>query len=46
MLAQYLAGRVRDALKATGAPHLTSIEIEVEENFGQSATYREELAWD
>jgi len=46
MLAQYLAGRVRDALKATGAAHLTSIQIEVEENFGQSAAYREELVWD
>jgi 6-pyruvoyltetrahydropterin/6-carboxytetrahydropterin synthase len=46
MLAQYLAGRVRTELAAvTGgsAVHLTAIEIEVEENFGQSASYRETL---
>jgi 6-pyruvoyltetrahydropterin/6-carboxytetrahydropterin synthase len=46
MLAQYLAGRVRTELAAVnggGAVHLTAIEIEVEENFGQSASYRETL---
>ena len=46
MLAQYLAGRVRTELAAaggSGALHLTAIEIEVEENFGQSASYRETL---
>ncbi len=46
MLAQYLAGRVRTELAAVnggGAVHLTAIEIEVEENFGQSASYREPL---
>lgn len=41
LLAEYLAGRVRAELKA--APHVTAIELEVEENFGQSAIYRE--AW-
>jgi 6-pyruvoyltetrahydropterin/6-carboxytetrahydropterin synthase len=42
MLAQYLAGRVQDALNALGGVRtLTAIELEVEENFGQSATYRE-----
>jgi 6-pyruvoyltetrahydropterin/6-carboxytetrahydropterin synthase len=40
MLAQYLAGRVRTEL---GAMHLKAIEVEVEENFGQSASYRETL---
>jgi len=40
MLSQYLAGRVRSELAAV---HLTAIEIEVEENFGQSASYRETL---
>jgi 6-pyruvoyltetrahydropterin/6-carboxytetrahydropterin synthase len=40
MLAQYLAGRVRAEL---GALHLTALEVEVEENFGQSASYRETL---
>lgn len=46
MLAQYLAGRVRTELAAAGggnAVSLTAIEIEVEENFGQSASYRETL---
>jgi 6-pyruvoyltetrahydropterin/6-carboxytetrahydropterin synthase len=40
MLAQYLAGRVRAEL---GVAHLKSVEVEVEENFGQSASYREVL---
>ncbi|HEY3280145.1 MAG TPA: 6-carboxytetrahydropterin synthase [Gemmatimonadales bacterium] len=43
MLAQYLAGRVRTELAGGGAVHLKAIEIEVEENFGQSAIYRETL---
>ncbi|MGI9076707.1 MAG: 6-pyruvoyl trahydropterin synthase family protein [Gemmatimonadaceae bacterium] len=42
MLAQYLAQRLRAELGSTGANQLTAIEMEVEENFGQSATYREE----
>jgi 6-pyruvoyltetrahydropterin/6-carboxytetrahydropterin synthase len=41
MLAQYLAARVRDAMRDLGIRTLTAIELEVEENFGQSATYRE-----
>ncbi|HEY6091868.1 MAG TPA: 6-carboxytetrahydropterin synthase [Gemmatimonadales bacterium] len=41
MLSQYLAGRVRAEL---GTLHLEAIEIEVEENFGQSASYRETFA--
>ena len=46
MLAQYLAVRARRELEQAGgdAVELTSIEVEVEENFGQSATYRESLA--
>jgi 6-pyruvoyltetrahydropterin/6-carboxytetrahydropterin synthase len=47
MLAQYLAGRARLELESAGggshAVELKTIEIEVEENFGQSATYRESL---
>ena len=47
MLAQYLCGRARaELLRAGGegnAVDLTTIEVEVEENFGQSATYRESL---
>ena len=40
MLAQYLAEGVRQALLDTGISNLTRLEIEVEESFGQSATYR------
>ena len=40
MLAQYLAGRVRAEL---GELQVKAIEVEVEENFGQSASYRETL---
>ena len=41
MLAQYLAGRVRQEIAASGAVRLRAIEVEIEETFGQSATYRE-----
>jgi 6-pyruvoyltetrahydropterin/6-carboxytetrahydropterin synthase len=40
MLAQYFAQRVRDDLLAQGIKNLTAIEMEVEESFGQAATYR------
>ena len=40
MLAQLLAARLRGELDAAGARGLTAIEMEVEENFGQSAVYR------
>jgi len=40
MLAQYFAVRVRDDLAQLGVRNLTAIEIEVEESFGQAATYR------
>jgi 6-pyruvoyltetrahydropterin/6-carboxytetrahydropterin synthase len=40
MLAQMLTERLQAALSAEGAPGLTAIEMEVEENFGQSAIYR------
>lgn len=43
MLAQLLARRALAALEEMGIAHLTAIELEVEENFGQSATYRELL---
>jgi 6-pyruvoyltetrahydropterin/6-carboxytetrahydropterin synthase len=43
MLAQYLGTRVRDELSRGGYTHLTMLEIEIEENYGQSATYRETL---
>jgi len=46
MLAQYLAGRAKAELerRAGTAVELTAVEVEVEENFGQSATYRETLS--
>ena len=40
MLAKYFALRVRDELAALSVRNLTSIELEVEESFGQSATYQ------
>src|SRR5213080_4537766 len=43
MLAQYLAGRVCRELAGSGAVHVRAVEVEVEETFGQSATYRESV---
>jgi len=43
MLAQYLAGRVCKELAASTSVTLRAVEVEVEENFGQSATYRESI---
>ena len=40
MLAELLTKRLRSELDAIGARGLTAIEMEVEENFGQSAFYR------
>ena len=40
MLAQLLTERLQAELSAQGAKGLTAIEMEVEENFGQSAVYR------
>ena len=44
MLAELLALRLRSRLEQMGARRLTAVEIEVEENFGQSAVYREKLS--
>ncbi len=46
MLAQYWGVRVRDELARGGYTHLTRLELEVEENYGQSATYRAGFASD
>ncbi len=46
MLAQYLGVRVREELRGSGYSHLTLLEVEVEENYGQSATFRQALAGD
>lgn len=43
MLAQYLTTQLQAELAAGRATGLTAIEMEVEENFGQSATYRVRL---
>jgi 6-pyruvoyltetrahydropterin/6-carboxytetrahydropterin synthase len=40
MLAEMLTDRLRAELEATHAGAVTAIEMEVEENFGQSAVYR------
>jgi 6-pyruvoyltetrahydropterin/6-carboxytetrahydropterin synthase len=44
MLARHLARRVQAELSGAGVRHLRWIELEVEENFGQSATYHASLA--
>jgi 6-pyruvoyltetrahydropterin/6-carboxytetrahydropterin synthase len=41
MLAQYLAGRVRSEVTSQAGTHLSAVELEVEESFGQSAVYYE-----
>ncbi len=46
MLAEYLGRSARDQLVKEGYTHLTLLELEVEENYGQSATYRESLVPD
>jgi 6-pyruvoyltetrahydropterin/6-carboxytetrahydropterin synthase len=46
MLAQYLGAQVRQELSAAGYTHLTRLELEVEENYGQSASYHEALVPD
>ena len=46
MLAQYLGVQVREELVRGGYTHLTRLEFEVEENYGQSAIYRESLVAD
>ncbi|HEU4564337.1 MAG TPA: 6-carboxytetrahydropterin synthase [Gemmatimonadaceae bacterium] len=43
MMAEHLAGRVREEMTRSGATKLTAVELELEENFGQSAIYREEI---
>jgi 6-pyruvoyltetrahydropterin/6-carboxytetrahydropterin synthase len=43
MLATFLVGRLKETLGDDGRTGLTAIEMEVEENFGQTAVYRETL---
>ena len=40
MIAEYLAHRLRDDLIKEGLPHLSSIEVEVEESVGQAGYYK------
>ena len=40
MIAEYLAHRVRDGLRAQGLSLLTAIEVEVEESPGQAGSFR------
>jgi 6-pyruvoyltetrahydropterin/6-carboxytetrahydropterin synthase len=44
MLARHLARQLRARVATSRAASLTAIEVEVEENFGQSAFYREDGA--
>ncbi len=44
MLAEWFARHIRASLLADGFTSLTLLEVEVEENFGQSATYTLSLA--
>jgi 6-pyruvoyltetrahydropterin/6-carboxytetrahydropterin synthase len=44
MLARYLAQQLRRDALVAAATHLSAIEVEVEESFGQSARYREDWA--
>jgi 6-pyruvoyltetrahydropterin/6-carboxytetrahydropterin synthase len=44
MLAQHLAQRVIAEFRTHSAATITGVTVEVEENFGQSASYRELLA--
>ncbi|MEP6690619.1 MAG: 6-pyruvoyl tetrahydropterin synthase family protein [Gemmatimonadaceae bacterium] len=43
MLARLLAGRIHAELTAGDLARLTTIEVEVEESFGQAGVYREQL---
>ncbi len=43
MLAKMLTERLQKELEALGATRLTAIEMEIEENFGQTAVYRLDL---
>ena len=43
MIAELLTNRLRAEFEQMSARGLTAIEMEIEENFGQSATYRESL---
>ena len=43
MLAKLLTARLKEAIGAAASKPLTAIEMEVEENFGQTAVYREEI---
>lgn len=43
MLAEMLANRLRAEIEATGGDAVSAIEMEIEENFGQSAFYRVSL---
>ncbi len=46
MLATYISGQMIEELRQLGIQHLSAIEIEVEESFGQAAVYREEMGID
>jgi len=43
MLAELLTDRLRAELETMGAGGVTAIEMDIEENFGQSAVFRVQL---
>lgn len=43
MLARYLSGRLVETLREQSTDNLTTIAVEIEESFGQSAYFRREL---
>ncbi|MEW5961323.1 MAG: 6-carboxytetrahydropterin synthase, partial [Chloroflexota bacterium] len=43
LLAQYICGQMKQALRQKGVAHLSLIEVEVKESPGQGAVYREEF---
>ncbi len=44
LLARHLVGRLRSELARAGVARIAAVEMEVEENFGQSATFRDAIA--
>lgn len=46
LMVEYLAGRFRDEFAQAGYHHLTALELELDENNGQTVFYRTELGFD
>lgn len=46
LMVEYLAGRFREEFAVAGYHHLTALELELDENNGQTVFYRTELDFD